>query len=69
MDAPGDERRALILYASETGNAHDIAKELDRLCERLRFNTTLCDFNSVKIVRIVCLHVFSVAQLHNCPTF
>ena len=55
MDTPAPERRALILYGSETGNAHDIAQELERLCERLRFTTSLCDLNAVKIVRNTCL--------------
>lgn len=30
-------RSALILYGSETGNAHDVAEELGRMTERLRF--------------------------------
>jgi flavodoxin len=60
MDSPlaGNERRALILYGSETGNAHDIAQELERLCERLHFTTLLYDLNSIKIVRNACLLAF-----------
>lgn len=50
----GGERTALILYGSETGSAQDVAEELGRLCERLRFATTICELNSVKIVRSTC---------------
>ena len=34
-----EDRSALVLYGSETGNAHDIADELGRMLERLRFST------------------------------
>jgi flavodoxin len=57
------ERTALILYGSETGSAQDVAEELGRLCERLQFATTICELNSVKIVRLTCCNSFSLAKL------
>jgi len=48
--APPIGRRALVLYGSETGNAQDVAEEIGRLCERLRFDTQISDLNSVSLV-------------------
>jgi sulfite reductase alpha subunit-like flavoprotein len=42
-------RTALILYGSETGNSQDVAEEVGRLTERLRFNTTVLDLDSVQL--------------------
>ncbi|KAM0702058.1 hypothetical protein Q7P35_010968 [Cladosporium inversicolor] len=42
-------RTALILYGSETGNAQDVAEEVGRLAERLRFDTTVLDLDSVEL--------------------
>lgn len=42
-------RTALVLYGSETGNAQDIAEEISRLTERLRFETTVLDLDSVDL--------------------
>lgn len=47
-------RSALILYGSETGNAQDVAQEIARLTERLRFDTTVIDLDSIELVRAVC---------------
>jgi flavodoxin len=44
-------RRALVLYGSETGNAQDVAEELGRIAERLRFDTHVADLNSITLVR------------------
>lgn len=44
------ERSALVLYGSETGNAQDVAEELGRLCERLRFTTQVLEMNSASLV-------------------
>ncbi|KAK0944792.1 NAPDH-dependent diflavin reductase [Friedmanniomyces endolithicus] len=46
-------RTALILYGSETGNAQDIAEEVARLTERLRFDTTVLDLDSVSLRDLV----------------
>lgn len=44
-------RTALILYGSETGNAQDVAEELGRICERLRFDVQVSEMNDEDIVR------------------
>lgn len=43
-------RRALVLYASETGNAQDVAEEMGRLAERQRFDTEVAELNAVSLV-------------------
>ncbi|KAK8202172.1 NAPDH-dependent diflavin reductase [Zalaria obscura] len=42
-------RSALVLYGSETGNAQDVAEEIGHLTERLRFDTTVLDLDSVQL--------------------
>ncbi|KAK6438076.1 NAPDH-dependent diflavin reductase [Oleoguttula sp. CCFEE 5521] len=42
-------RTALILYGSETGNAQDVAEEISRMAERLRFDTTVLDLDSIQL--------------------
>ena len=42
-------RTALILYGSETGNSQDVAEEVGRLAERLRFDTTVLDLDSFEL--------------------
>ena len=49
-------RAALVLYASETGNAQDVAQELGRLAERLRFTVHVADLDSIDLVRRCCRH-------------
>ena len=49
--APADDRSALIAFGSETGNAQDVAEEVGRLCERLRFTTRVTELDSVSFVR------------------
>ncbi len=44
-------RRALVVYGSETGSAQDVAEELGRIAERLRFNTEVAELNAVSLVR------------------
>ncbi|KAK0388580.1 hypothetical protein NLU13_4823 [Sarocladium strictum] len=43
------DRSILILYGSETGNAQDAAEELGRLCQRLRWETTVEELNAVEL--------------------
>ena len=43
-------RTALVLYGSETGNSQDVAEEMGRLTERLRFNTQVSELNSITVV-------------------
>ncbi|KAK4625115.1 NADPH-dependent diflavin oxidoreductase 1 [Fulvia fulva] len=42
-------RTALVLYGSETGNAQDVAEEVGCMAERLRFDTTVLDLDSVQL--------------------
>lgn len=44
-------RRALVVFGSETGNAQDVAEELGRIAERLRFDTDVAELNAVSLVR------------------
>lgn len=46
-----DGRSMAILYGSETGNAEDIAIELGKMTERLRFQTTVDEMDGFKLVR------------------
>ncbi len=61
------ERTALILYGSETGNAHDVADELGRITERLHFLTRVSDLDSVDTVSFVTMLPLSneVCSLHS----
>lgn len=53
MERPELPRTLLILYGSETGNSQDVAEELGRCGQRLRFQTTVEEMNSIEIVRPV----------------
>lgn len=44
------DRSALVLYGSETGNAQELAEEMGRLTERLRFSTQVAEFDSLNLV-------------------
>jgi sulfite reductase alpha subunit-like flavoprotein len=44
------DRKILILYGSETGNSQDVAEQLGRIAERLRFINTVCEMDQVEIV-------------------
>ncbi|KAM5456272.1 NAPDH-dependent diflavin reductase [Microsporum audouinii] len=41
-------RTALIAYGSETGNSQDVAEEIGRLMERLRFNTRVAELDALQ---------------------
>lgn len=47
------DRKALILYGSETGNAQDVAAEVGRITERLHFGTSILDLDSVQLPELV----------------
>lgn len=49
----GSDRSILVLYASETGNAQDMAEELGRMCSRLHFSNQVEEFNAVDLVGIL----------------
>lgn len=57
-------RTALVLYGSETGNAQDVAEELGRLAERLRFSALVVDLNSIDVVCYRPFQVFIQARIH-----
>jgi sulfite reductase alpha subunit-like flavoprotein len=46
------DRTMLVLYGSETGNSQEIAEDIDRIAQKLRFKSTLAEMNSVQPVRI-----------------
>lgn len=45
------DRKALILYGTETGNAQEIAEEIERMIIHLRFITTVAECDAVSLVR------------------
>lgn len=47
------DRTVLVLYGSETGNAQDLAEELGRLCQRLRFESRVQELNAVDLADLV----------------
>ncbi|TVY87391.1 NADPH-dependent diflavin oxidoreductase, partial [Lachnellula willkommii] len=46
------DRKALILYGSETGNSQDVAEELGRMAERLHFITRVSEMDLVEINKL-----------------
>jgi sulfite reductase alpha subunit-like flavoprotein len=44
------DRSLLILYGTETGNAQDIAEDLDECAQRLRFTTKIEEMNNAQLV-------------------
>lgn len=50
MSALQPPRRALVVYGSETGNAQDVAEEMGRIAERLRFDTDVAELNAISLV-------------------
>lgn len=43
-------RSLLVLYGTETGNSQEIAQEIGRAAERLRFQTDIEEMNDVPLV-------------------
>ncbi|KAF1972815.1 sulfite reductase flavo protein alpha-component [Bimuria novae-zelandiae CBS 107.79] len=48
-----EARRALVVYGSETGNAQDVAEELGRITERLRFDTEVAELNAINLKQLL----------------
>ena len=46
------DRTAQVLYGSETGNSQEIAEEIGRVLERLRFITSVSELDAVTPVHI-----------------
>lgn len=55
------DRRALILYGSETGNSQEAAEQLGRITGRLRFVTQVDEMNHVELV---CLFAANTPSYH-----
>ena len=57
------KRTALVLYGSETGNAQDVAEEAGHMAERLRFDVTVLDMDSVQLRDLVkyTVVIFSIS--------
>ncbi|KAF2751315.1 riboflavin synthase domain-like protein, partial [Sporormia fimetaria CBS 119925] len=55
------DRHALVLYGSETGNAQDVAEELGRLAERLRFDTEVAELNAIPLRQLLQCSVLLIA--------
>jgi len=49
-------RTALVLYGSETGNAQDVAEEVGKLLQRLRFKVRVTEMNTVQLVSSSTFH-------------
>lgn len=52
QSAGSSKRSVLVLYASETGNAQEVAEELGDLTERLHFVTQVSEMNHFKPVGV-----------------
>lgn len=50
MAAAPQDRHALVVYGSETGNAQDVAEELGRIAERLHFDTDVAELDAISLV-------------------
>ncbi|KAF2852607.1 riboflavin synthase domain-like protein [Plenodomus tracheiphilus IPT5] len=46
-------RSALVLYGSETGSAQDVAEEMGRIAERLRFDTQVAALNTIALKQLL----------------
>ncbi|KAF2107202.1 sulfite reductase flavo protein alpha-component [Lophiotrema nucula] len=47
------ERRALVVYGSETGNAQDVAEEIGRITERLHFQTEVTELDAISLKQLL----------------
>lgn len=63
---PGPTKRSvLVLYASETGNAQEVAEELGDLAERLHFVTLVSEMNNFK----PCVGIAPVTYVYDLRYF
>lgn len=49
------DRKALVVYGTETGNAQEVAEEIGRTLERLRFDSYVCEFDDYAAVRTLSI--------------
>lgn len=61
---PIENRSALVLYGSETGNAQDVAEELGRLAERLRFTVRVSQLDDVRLVRALTVTMLDFLNMN-----
>ncbi|KAG9189371.1 hypothetical protein G6011_06239 [Alternaria panax] len=61
MSSPLQARRALVVYGSETGNAQDVAGELGRVAQRLRFDTEVAELDAITLRQLLQHHVVLIA--------
>ncbi|EUC41243.1 hypothetical protein COCMIDRAFT_106687 [Bipolaris oryzae ATCC 44560] len=61
MPALQQPRRALVVYGSETGNAQDVAEEMGRIAERLRFDTDVAELNAISLKQLLQHDVVLIA--------
>ncbi|RYN82153.1 NADPH-dependent diflavin oxidoreductase 1 [Alternaria alternata] len=61
MSSALQPRRALVVYGSETGNAQDVAEEMGRVAERLRFDTEVAELNAITLRQLLQHHVVLIA--------
>lgn len=57
------ERRLLILYATETGNAYDIAQHLRREAKRYHFDVVLSSVDEYPLVRLARLKTIQILTI------
>ncbi|KAL8382906.1 hypothetical protein RB595_006602 [Gaeumannomyces hyphopodioides] len=57
LDRILSRRSALVLYGSETGNAQDVAEDLGRTLERLRFRTSVVEMDDIGLKELLQHHL------------
>jgi sulfite reductase alpha subunit-like flavoprotein len=62
MNGHVQKRSALILYGTETGNAQDLAEELGRVTERLRYSAHVAELDSAPIT-LLSLHTITIVVI------
>lgn len=59
-DDEEEEREVSVLYATETGNARDVAERIARLCRRLHFEVQVASLDEYEAVRVYPLLPYEV---------
>ena len=58
-DEDHQNRSALVLYGSETGNAYDFAQELGHMTERIHFWTHVAALDDIELVyRLLISYIY-----------
>ncbi|KAF1937024.1 riboflavin synthase domain-like protein [Clathrospora elynae] len=61
MSSTQQARRALVVYGSETGSAQDVAEEMGRVAERLRFDTEVAELNAISLKQLLQFNVVLIS--------